>query len=176
MLKWILGIVMAIVLLIGGLRIYGSKIILIYPELLPMLSRLVDPIEETREVSWEQGPTTPSRPAAERPPNIVVILVDDLGWNDLTWNGGGVANGTVPTPHINSLARDGVQFTNGYAGNATCAPSRAALMTGRYGPRFGFESTPAPPIMGKMVSTWAKSIQVEGAPEFFFFEDLLTSL
>ena len=43
--------------------------------------------------------------AAERPPNVVVILVDDLGWNDLTWNGGGVAGGAVPTPQIDSLAR-----------------------------------------------------------------------
>ena len=55
----------------------------------------------------------------------LAILADDLGWNDLTFQGGGVAGGSVPTPHIDSLARDGVSFANGYAANGTCAPSRA---------------------------------------------------
>jgi arylsulfatase A-like enzyme len=85
--------------------------------------------------------------SGERPPNIVLILADDLGWNDLTFGGGGVADGTVPTPNIDSLAAEGVNFVNGYAANGTCAPSRAALMTGRYGTRFGFEFTPVPPGM-----------------------------
>ena len=50
----------------------------------------------------------------------------------------------MPTPNINSIGHDGVSFANGYAGNATCAPSRAAIMTGRYPTRFGFEFTPTP--------------------------------
>ena len=103
------------------------------------------------EIVWDSGPDPAGRAASERPPNIVLILADDLGWNDLTFGGGGVAGGTVPTPHIDSLARDGVQFTNGYAGNGTCAPSRAAIMSGRYGTRFGFEFTPTPPGMGTLV-------------------------
>ncbi len=49
----------------------------------------------------------------------VLILADDLGYNDITFNGGGVAAGAVPTPNINSIAHEGVAFTNGYAGNAT---------------------------------------------------------
>ena len=85
------------------------------------------------------------RSKAGRSPNIVVILADDLGWNDLSWQGGGGASGTVPTPSIDSLARHGVQFANGCAANGTCAPSRTPLMTGRYGTRFGFEFTPTPP-------------------------------
>ena len=81
----------------------------------------------------------------------MLILADDLGWNDLTFAGGGVAGGTVPTPNIDSLAAEGVNFVNGYAANATCAPSRAALMSGRYGTRFGFEFTPVPPGMSTML-------------------------
>ena len=85
-----------------------------------------------------------------RPPNVIVILADDLGCNDLTFNGGGVAGGAVPTPRIDSIGADGVTFTQAYAGNATCAPSRAAIMTGRYATRFGFEFTPAPKSFSKL--------------------------
>ena len=63
-----------------------------------------------------------------------------------------MAGGTVPTPHIDSIAAEGVNFTNGYAGNGTCAPSRAALMSGRYSTRFGFEFTPTPPGMMELTS------------------------
>lgn len=102
-------------------------------------------------IQWESGADPVSRDGSQRPPNIVLILADDLGWNDLTFNGGGVAGGTVPTPNIDSLAADGVSFSNGYAANGTCAPSRAAIMSGRYGTRFGFEFTPTPPGMSTMV-------------------------
>ncbi len=108
-----------------------------------------------RPIDWDSGVDPQGRAAADRPPNIVLILADDLGWNDLTFGGGGVAGGTVPTPNIDSIAADGVQFRNGYAANGTCAPSRAAIMSGRYGTRFGFEFTPTPPGMGtalKMIS------------------------
>ena len=82
-------------------------------------------------------------PIDKRPPNIVLIVADDLGYNDISFNGGGVAGGLLKTPNIDALGRDGVTFADGYAGNATCAPSRAALMTGRYPTRFGYEFTPA---------------------------------
>jgi len=105
-----------------------------------------------REVSWQQGPAAPATttadaaaaPGARRPPNIVLIVVDDLGYADLTLRGRGIADGLVPTRNIDSIAREGVDFTVAYAGNATCAPSRAAIMTGRYATRFGFEFTPTP--------------------------------
>ena len=100
------------------------------------------PVAEHRAVDWERGPA--SRQEQADRPNVVLIVADDLGWNDLTINGGGVAGGTVPTPHIDSIAQAGVTFTNGYAGQGTCAPSRAMMMTGRYGSRFGFEFTPTP--------------------------------
>src|SRR5262245_37796758 len=108
-----------------------------------MLDRWRDPIGPTVDVAWGAGPETPTAPPGRRPPNVVVIVADDLGYNDLTFGGGGVAGGAVPTPRIDSIAHDGVEFTRGYAGNATCAPSRAAIMTGRYPTRFGFEFTPA---------------------------------
>ena len=85
-------------------------------------------------------------------PILFLILADDMGWNDITAHGGGVAGGTVPTPHIDSIARDGALFMNGYAANGTCAPSRAALMSGRYGTRFGFEFTPTPSGMIPMMA------------------------
>ena len=104
------------------------------------------------EITWQQGPAKP--PATRRKPNIVLIVADDLGYNDLTVNGGGVAGGAVPTPNIDSIAREGVNFAQGYAGHGTCAPSRAAILTGRYPTRFGFEFTPAPPALGKSMRTF----------------------
>ena len=95
-----------------------------------------------RPVTWQQGPSRP--PAGKRPPNIILILADDLGYNDISFNGGGVAGGSVPTPYIDSIGRQGVSFDQAYAGHGTCAPSRAALLTGRYPTRFGFEFTPTP--------------------------------
>ncbi|HIF93287.1 MAG: sulfatase-like hydrolase/transferase [Myxococcales bacterium] len=112
--------------------------------MLGMLSELREPILANQVVAWQQGPASTDIPASERPPNIVVILVDDLGWNDISFYGGGLGNGAVQTPNIDAIANQGVHLTNGYTGNATCAPSRAALLTGRYPTRFGFEFTPAP--------------------------------
>ena len=111
----------------------------------------MNPVGPNVAVEWSSGADSEGRDAADLPPNIVLILADDLGWNDLTFAGGGVAGGTVPTPNIDSLAADGVNFVNAYAANATCAPSRAALMSGRYGTRFGFEFTPVPPGMSTML-------------------------
>ena len=91
-----------------------------------------------RRVAWDQGPAT--APQGQRPPNIILIMADDLGYNDISLTGTGA--GGVATPNIDAIGTGGVTFTNGYAGNATCAPSRAALMTGRYATRFGYEFTP----------------------------------
>lgn len=101
-----------------------------------------EPIAENRPVIWAKGPVT--APSGEREPNVILIVADDLGMNDISLYGGGVAGGTVPTPNIDSIAKQGVSFANGYAANATCSPSRAALMTGRYPTRFGFEFTAVP--------------------------------
>jgi len=66
-------------------------------------------------------------PDTESVPDIVFILVDDMGWMDLGCQG----NAALDTPHIDALARAGVRFTDAYAPAPTCSPTRAALMTGR---------------------------------------------
>ena len=100
-----------------------------------------EPVQPNRAIAWQQGPA--AAPEGARPPNIILIVADDLGYNDISLNGGGVA-GIVKTPNIDALAREGVHFTTAYAANATCSPSRAAMMTGRYPTRFGFEFTAVP--------------------------------
>ncbi|MGO9113808.1 MAG: sulfatase [Thermoguttaceae bacterium] len=68
-------------------------------------------------------------------PNYIVILIDDLGHSDL----GVYGSKDIPTPNIDSLAKEGVRYTNGYATCFYCSPSRAGLLTGRYQQRFGLE-------------------------------------
>lgn len=167
--KWIAGIGVSLALLAGLALLQGPQLLLHFPELIRVIRGITDPVGPPRSVHWEPGPAHPS--ANRRPPNIVVILVDDLGWNDLSWNGGGVAGGSVPTPRIDSLAREGVQFSMGYAGNATCAPSRAAILTGRYPPRFGFESTPAPAALGKFTAELSNAHRRPGEPRTIFHAD-----
>ena len=101
-------------------------------------------------VAWMPGPDAP--PAGQRPPNVIVILADDMGINDVTTYGGGHRDWQLETPHIDALARRGVRFDNGYANSAVCTISRAALMTGRYPWRFGVEFTPTPGAMARVAS------------------------
>ncbi|MCR9278697.1 MAG: sulfatase-like hydrolase/transferase [Pseudomonadaceae bacterium] len=115
-----------------------------------IISGIVDPVGEHRQVVWQSGPTEPA--GGEQPPNIILIVADDLGFNDITFYGGGIADGTVPTPNIDAIAEQGIHFTNGYAGNGTCAPSRAALLTGRFATRSGFEFTPARPEFARLTA------------------------
>lgn len=77
--------------------------------------------------------------AAEARPNVVLFLVDDLGYVDMSGLGS-----DIQTPNIDSLARNGVRCTQAYASGCVCAPSRAGLLTGRYQHRFGFEDNPGP--------------------------------
>jgi arylsulfatase A-like enzyme len=104
----------------------------------------------TQVVQWQQGPSS-GAPLGKRPPNIVLIVADDLGYNDITLRGGGIAGNLVPTPNINRIATEGAEFTTGYSGNATCSPSRAALLTGRYPTRVGFEFTSVPVSFSRIV-------------------------
>jgi arylsulfatase B len=76
--------------------------------------------------------------AAPRRPNILFIVADDLGYGEPGCYGGK----DIPTPNIDKLAIGGARFTNGYVTAPFCAASRAALMTGRYQTRFGFEFNP----------------------------------
>jgi arylsulfatase A-like enzyme len=81
-----------------------------------------------------------ARAAMSRKPNIVLIVADDLGYAELGVQG----CKDIPTPNIDSIARSGVRFTDGYVSCPICAPTRAGLMTGRYQQRFGFETNPGP--------------------------------
>ncbi|HEU4751647.1 MAG TPA: sulfatase-like hydrolase/transferase, partial [Armatimonadota bacterium] len=67
--------------------------------------------------------------AQERPPNVVLILADDLGWGDVGFNG----RTEWKTPNLDRLGAQGTIFTRWYTAGVTCAPSRAALMSGKYG-------------------------------------------
>ncbi|MBI2843256.1 MAG: sulfatase-like hydrolase/transferase [Armatimonadetes bacterium] len=73
-----------------------------------------------------------------RKPNIILILTDDQGYGDLSCYG----CKDIPTPNIDSIAQNGVRFTDGYVTCPVCSPSRAGLLTGRYQQRFGHEYNP----------------------------------
>ncbi|MCA9121639.1 MAG: sulfatase-like hydrolase/transferase [Planctomycetaceae bacterium] len=77
--------------------------------------------------------------AAEKP-NIIIFLADDLGYADIGVNG----CKDIPTPNVDSIANNGVRFTDGYATHPVCSPSRAGLMSGMYQHRFGFEHNSGP--------------------------------
>jgi len=66
--------------------------------------------------------------------NIVLLVADDLGYGELGCQG----NEEFPTPHIDSIAENGIRFTQGYVTAPFCSASRAGLMTGRYQTRFGY--------------------------------------
>ena len=73
-------------------------------------------------------------------PNVVVLFADDLGYADVAYHG----SPDMVTPHIDSIARNGVQFSAGYVTAPVCGPSRAGLRTGIYQNRFGAEDNPGP--------------------------------
>jgi arylsulfatase A-like enzyme len=75
-------------------------------------------------------------PTAQAPPNIVMVIMDDLGYGDVGSYGAPDAN----TPNIDRLAREGVKFTDFYANHADCSPTRTAFISGRYQQRYGIES------------------------------------
>jgi arylsulfatase A-like enzyme len=81
------------------------------------------------------------------PPNIVLIVADDLGWRDAGFMG----SDFYETPSLDRLAAQGMVFSDAYANAANCAPSRAALMSGQYGPRTGVY-TVGSPNRGKAVN------------------------
>ena len=78
--------------------------------------------------------------AEARKPNILIIVGDDMGYADIGVHG----CKDIPTPHIDSLAKNGIRCTSGYVSGPYCSPTRAGLMTGRYQQRFGHEFNPGP--------------------------------
>ena len=138
-------------ILISGFLFWEFKVnIIIWA--LPTVVNFINPVQDNIPTKWPEGPLERLDQNDSRP-NIILILADDMGYNDISLHNGGAADGTLETPHIDSLAKNGVWFNKGYAANATCAPSRASIMTGRYATRFGFEFTPVPDL-GQLVIRW----------------------
>ncbi|MDT0551855.1 sulfatase-like hydrolase/transferase [Urechidicola vernalis] len=76
---------------------------------------------------------------AQKKPNLIIIMTDDMGWADVGFNG----CKDIPTPNIDIIANEGVRFDEGYVSFPVCGPSRAGLLTGRYQDRFGFTTNPS---------------------------------
>ena len=165
MIKRIALVCVGLVLLVGLGAWLNRESIILY------LATNTDRLEagENIPIDWMQGPEQAETPLDERPPNIIFILADDLGINDISTFGGGVASGKVPTPNIDRLAAEGAVFTNAYSGTGTCAPSRAMLLTGRYPTRTGFEFTPTPPGMGRVISMFSQDgLRAAGLPQMAY--------
>eukprot|EP01040_Poterioochromonas_malhamensis_P009817 gene9817-10661_t len=114
---------------------------------------------QSKEDLWQHLTTTRE---FEKRPNVLLILADDLGVNDVS-GGAGVA-----TPFIDSIAKNGLNFTQAYSSQATCAPSRAALFTGRYPTSIGYEFTPVPKVM----STFLARKVAQGSPQPVYHAEL----
>ena len=148
---------------------------------LPTVQGVLQPTAPNRPIEWQVGPADAQVPIDQRPPNIILVMTDDMGFNDISLYNGGAADGTLMTPNIDALAHQGVSFTNGYAANAVCAPSRASMLTGRYSTRFGFEFTPVFKI-GPIIFNWMQQdgdgaglpvlIDMEGADQLPEMEEL----
>lgn len=125
----------------------------------PMMRKLLPGLVLV-SAAWAEKPAvvSPSKP------NIIIILADDLGYRDVGFTG----CTEFATPNIDALANAGVICSSGYANHPFCAPTRAALMSGRYQQRFGFETNPAysprDPKSGlpKSETTIAKRLQAAG--------------
>jgi uncharacterized sulfatase len=163
------GLVLGILLLVLAVLAYSNQGTLLLA-LVKYKSANEYDIGPPRELAWDQGPANGGDDAASRPPNIILIVADDLGYNDISTFGGGVADGRLQTPHIDQLAAEGALFHQSYSGAGTCAPSRAMLMTGRYPTRTGFAFTPMPAGMGAMVSRIADSMDRQLPPTRFYPE------
>ncbi|WP_386627958.1 sulfatase-like hydrolase/transferase [Sulfitobacter geojensis] len=155
--KIILGAV-ALLLVVGAVGYAKRMDILLYV----VANRDLPKTHPNRAVTWEKGPEKTAALPADKP-NIVFILLDDVGFNDLS----GFGEGIIPTPNIARLAARGAVFTNAYAGHANCAPSRAAILTGRDAASTGYDATPINDGMGRMVAA-INNYNPMGRPESLY--------
>lgn len=141
---------------------------------LPTLFEFTRPVAENREVIWPDGPAERDPTLADKP-NIILILADDLGFNDISLYNGGAGDGNLMTPNMDRIGLEGIKFNNGYAPSASCSPSRASIMTGRYSTRFGFEFTPAYKSI-ITISKWGEEDNDTGLPIIFDDDAEMTDL
>ena len=134
------------ILIITGLGFIFWKEILFL--ILVQISAPKDNVGPNQEVVWQQGPDLRD----DGRPNIIVIVADDLGINDMTNYDNLDPSGTVNTPNIDFIANTGIKFKNAYSGSATCAPSRGMIVTGRYASSTGYEFTPVPDGMARSIN------------------------
>ena len=102
--------------------------------------------------------------AQDRPPNVVLILVDDLRWDDI----GIAGHPFVETPNIDQLARAGVRFQNAFATTPLCSPSRAAILTGQYVHTNGIIDNTARDAASHRLPTFARPLARAGYETGFF--------
>ena len=157
--KIILGVV-ALILVVGAVGYAKRMDILLYV----VANRDRPEVQPNRPVTWERGPENTGVLPADKP-NIILILLDDVGINDLS----GFGEGIIETPNIARLAATGAIFTNAYAGHANCAPSRAAILTGRDASSTGYDVTPTPDGMGRMIAAIGND-NLMGRPEYRYDE------
>jgi uncharacterized sulfatase len=166
--KKIIGL--ALLLVVAGFFGWQNRVnILVFAA--PKLQEVFSPIADHRSIEWPRGPEVANVDPNDRPPNIVLIVTDDMGFNDISLYNGGAGDGSVQTPSIDALAEQGVTFTNGYAANAVCSPSRASIMTGRYSTRFGFEFTPFWRT-GATIFQWMNDLNPSSIPILFDAENI----
>ena len=139
---------LSVLVVLGASAYAGKKYIMLHA--FGLITDLQHPRQPNKPVPWQSGPQSPE--PGQRPPNVVVILADDLGFNEVSTFGAGMTAQGVPTPNIDAISQAGVRFDQGYASAAVCSPSRAGLLTGRYASRFGFEFTPLPGAMAAVVA------------------------
>lgn len=155
---------LALVVVVGGVAWLNRIDLLLAFAKYKTNERYAD-IGPAQPLAWQQGPSAPGSEAGEQPPNIILIVADDLGYNDISTFGEGLEG--LKTPNIDRLAAEGAVFRQSYSGASTCAPSRAMMMTGRYPTRTGFEFTPTPPGMIKTVMAVGKSMRGDMPPSFY---------
>ena len=117
-------IILIILIVITTLWFFKRDVIL---TLMPIAINLMNPIAENQDTNWQIGEVQDK----SNKPNIILILADDMGFNDVSFYNGGAADGSLKTPNIDSLAKKGVQFESAFVQSPVCGPSRASYYTGR---------------------------------------------
>jgi len=138
--------ILIVTLVLLGLGLIFWKDLLFW--LLVQTAAPKDNVGPNQEIVWQQGPDIRS----DDRPNIIVIVADDLGINDMTDYDDLDPSGTMDTPNIDFIANSGIKFKNAYSGSATCAPSRGMIVTGRYATSTGYEFTPVPDGMARAIN------------------------